>query len=122
MVASCTTCSFHLRPYTVKTEACCAHTNSVHNTLQFLQGCLEMHCRMEEHNYSAWHYRNVFGLEMPCFERQLCLTLLGHPRVDIQESEGFFYHTHSVKATPISLTPYEAHIARVKSDATAELV
>ena len=26
-----------IKACTVKTEACCAHTNSVHNTLQFLQ-------------------------------------------------------------------------------------
>ena len=28
----------------------------------------------------------------------------------------FFYHTHSMKATPIFLTSYGAHIARVKSE------
>ena len=38
---------------------------------------------MEEHNIMhGIQCRNVFGLEM-CFGRQLCLTVLGHPRVDI---------------------------------------
>ena len=48
--------------------------------------------------------------------------IIGAPQVGYPGIRGFFYHTHSVKATPISLTPHGAHIARVKSGATAQLV